>query len=99
VLIAPSHIEGFPNVILEAMACGTPIIATRVGGIPEMLDNGSCGVLIEPRSVEAIVAAVESFMHDEQRKALYATQGKERVNKAYSISSIWNQLTSIWKNV
>lgn len=99
VLIAPSHIEGFPNVILEAMACGTPIIATRVGGIPEMLDNGSCGVLIEPRSVEAIVAAVESFMHDEPRKTLYATLGKERVNKVYSISSIWNQLTSIWKSV
>lgn len=98
VLIAPSYIEGFPNVILEAMACGTPIIASRVGGIPEMLDNGSCGVLIEPRSVEAIVAAVEDFMFDEKKKADLAARGRERVNKMYSISSVWNQLTSIWRN-
>ena len=89
--------EGFPNVILEAMACGTPIIASRVGGIPEMLDNGSCGVLIEPRSVDAIVTAVESFVKDEQKKGECAQLGKERVNGMYSISSVWNQLTSIWR--
>ena len=97
VLIAPSYMEGFPNVILEAMACGTPIIASRVGGIPEMLDNGSCGVLIEPRSVDAIVTAVESFVKDEQKKSKCAQLGKERVNGMYSISSVWNQLTSIWR--
>lgn len=99
VLIAPSYMEGFPNVILEAMACGTPIIASRVGGIPEMLDNGSCGVLIEPRSVDAIVTAVESFVKDEQKKSKCAQLGKERVNGMYSISSVWNQLTSIWRGV
>ena len=99
VLIAPSYMEGFPNVILEAMACGTPIIASRVGGIPEMLDNGSCGVLIEPRSVDAIVTAVESFVKDEQKKNECAQLGKERVNGMYSISSVWNQLTSIWRGV
>ena len=99
VLIAPSYMEGFPNVILEAMACGTPIIASRVGGIPEMLDNGSCGVLIEPRSVDAIVTAVESFVKDEQKKSECAQLGKERVNGMYSISSVWNQLTSIWRGV
>ena len=99
VLIAPSYMEGFPNVILEAMACGTPIIASRVGGIPEMLDNGSCGVLIEPRSVEAIVTAVENFIKDEQKKGEYVQLGKERVNRMYSISSVWNQLMSIWKGV
>ena len=99
VLIAPSYIEGFPNVILEAMACGTPVIASRVGGIPEMLDNGSCGALIEPRSVEAIVTAVEKLMEDDKKKDEYAQLGKERVNRMYSISSVWNQLMSIWKGV
>lgn len=97
ILIAPSYIEGFPNVILEAMACGTPIIASQVGGIPEMLDDGACGVLIEPRSIDAIVAAVDNFIKDEQKKNEYAQLGKERVNRMYSISSVWNQLTSIWR--
>jgi glycosyltransferase involved in cell wall biosynthesis len=47
-LVLPSEREGFPTVVGEAMACGTPVLATRVGGVPELVKDGETGWLIEP---------------------------------------------------
>ena len=65
----PSYSEGYPNVLVEALACGRPIVATRVGGIPEIVDD-STGVLIEPRddaALERALVAVLDRTWDETR--------------------------------
>ena len=61
-LILASAREGWPNVLLEAMACGTPVVATRVGGIPEIVKAEAAGVLVEDRSPDAIASAVEGLL-------------------------------------
>ena len=60
-LVLPSRVESLPCVILEAMATGLPVLATRVGGIPEIVDETN-GVLIEPRDVDAIEAGIRKLL-------------------------------------
>jgi teichuronic acid biosynthesis glycosyltransferase TuaC len=68
--VLASSREGWPNVLNEALACGTPVVATKVGGVPEIVRHGENGLLME-RSVEAIAAAIESGLaRDWDRRAL-----------------------------
>ena len=57
----PSYMEGCPNVVLEALACGRPVVATRVGGIPEIMSD-ACGRLVRPRDPEALAEALDSVL-------------------------------------
>ena len=68
VYILPSLYEGMPASILEAMACKTPVIASRVGGIPEVVINGYNGILVEPNSPRELSEAIESLLEDEEYK-------------------------------
>src|SRR5205823_8813185 len=56
--------DGLPNVLLEAMALGTPVIASRVAGIPEALDDGRCGPLVPPGDVGALADAIARLLAD-----------------------------------
>jgi glycosyltransferase involved in cell wall biosynthesis len=57
----PSYMEGCPNVVLEALACGRPVVATNVGGIPEIMDD-ACGCLVPPREPAALARAIRSVL-------------------------------------
>jgi teichuronic acid biosynthesis glycosyltransferase TuaC len=61
VVTLPSYMEGCPNVVLEALACGRPVVATDVGGIPEIMSN-QCGRLIPPRDAAALAEALDSVL-------------------------------------
>lgn len=69
-LCLPSHNEGIPNVILEAMSCGVPVVATRVGGIPDVLPDFA-GVLVAPQDVDALALAL--------REGLQRTWNRQRI--------------------
>jgi len=65
ILVLPSLREGLPRVILEAMSVGTTVIATQVGGIPEVINSPDVGILIQPGNVEQLFQALEHLLHDE----------------------------------
>ncbi len=79
-LILASSREGWPNVLLEAMACGTPVIATAVGGVPEVVGSGDVGILVKERSEEEITAAIRQFL---------ATSYKTEVIRSYAERFGW----------
>lgn len=64
-LVLPSHTEAFPNVILEAMAAGVPVVATRTGGVPALVQDGRTGLIVAPGAVESLAGALARLTHDE----------------------------------
>lgn len=83
-LLMTSDHEGMPMTLLEAMAVGTPVIATAVGGIPEVLEYGECGVLVEHADPEALADALVALLGDEARKRRLTARAYARVKGLYS---------------
>lgn len=81
VLAQPSHIEGLPTVVEEALALGIPVVGSRVGGIPELLDEGACGIIIPPGDVPALASALETALMDPSLRATFAERGRRRAEE------------------
>jgi glycosyltransferase involved in cell wall biosynthesis len=71
--------DGFPNVLAEAMAMGVPVVSTAISGIPEMIDNGVHGLLVEPRDPQALADALGRVLTDAALHARLASAGRARI--------------------
>jgi glycosyltransferase involved in cell wall biosynthesis len=95
--VLPSYTEGFPNVILEAMALGRPIVATAVGAIPEMLSDG-CGVLIKPRSAEELAEALSRVLSDPGLREGLGSRARTRALEEFSLGAVFARYRELWKS-
>jgi|GEM_PF-331397 len=94
VLCLSSHCEGFPTVIVEAFACGKPVVATKVGGVPEAVANESLGILVEPGNKEELALALHEALKKEWNHQAIAEYGKR-----FSWDAIADEYLELYKNV
>jgi glycosyltransferase involved in cell wall biosynthesis len=98
-LLHPSRMEGFPIALLEAMAAGVPIVATRVGGVPEIVADGETGVLIDPAAgAGEIAAAVAAVRDDPARRAALAERARLRFEERFTAERWAQRLRNLYEN-
>jgi glycosyltransferase involved in cell wall biosynthesis len=99
ILVLPSYTEGFPVVVIEAMAMGCAVIATAVGAIPEMLaieSNKPCGICIPTKNVDKLKDAITYLINNPEKAQTMEKNGKERVLNNYTLERIVEQYKSCW---
>ncbi|TAK93181.1 MAG: glycosyltransferase family 1 protein [Aquabacterium sp.] len=94
VLVMPSRWEGFGLTAAEAMRAGVPVLASRVGGLPEVVAHGETGLLVEPGDVSAIVDAVRRHTADEWRTM--GSAGRDRFERMFTMERVHTQLRGLY---
>jgi glycosyltransferase involved in cell wall biosynthesis len=88
VLCLPSLWEGLGVVLVEAMLQGVPIVASRAGAIPEVLEDGRCGLLIDPASVESLCRALDTMRQDAARRRALTDAARQRSATVYGVGRL-----------
>lgn len=97
-LVLPSYTEGLPNIILEVMACGTPVLATPVGGVPDMIKDGVTGFILEDNSPECIAKnVVRALEHPDLDEIV--KNARELVEKEYTYEDAVERYRKILENI
>lgn len=98
-LVLPSYHEGLPLVVLEAMTLGVPVIATRVGGVPEVVRDGVDGLLVEPRDSEALAHAIAYVLDDPLLAQRLTSAAHERAANEFSSAAMARRVDAIYREV
>jgi len=98
ILVHPSSrlADGVPNVIKEAMAVGTPVVASAVAGIPELLGNGQYGTLVPPKNVYALANAIEALLAKEDLRLRYAYEARKHAEEKFDVWRNGRQLAELF---
>jgi len=97
VFVLPSWIEGLPVTVLEAMAAGKPVVATSVGGVPELVVEGETGLLVPPRDPERLAEAIAELLHHPDVARRMGTNGCARVREHFSQSEMLKQVMALYE--
>jgi len=99
VFVLPSRWESAPYALLEAMASARPIVATRVGGMPEMLDDGRCGALVEPEDPDALARAILDVLQKPDDGARKAQAARDRVRTHYRLRESVSRTAQLYREL
>ncbi|HVQ35978.1 MAG TPA: glycosyltransferase family 4 protein, partial [Pyrinomonadaceae bacterium] len=99
VLVLPSHSEGSPYVLLEAMAARVPVVATAVGGVPEMVEDAESALLVPASDPSAMAAAIERVLTDPELARRLTENAFNLVETRYSPKTYVSSLVEIYREV
>jgi glycosyltransferase involved in cell wall biosynthesis len=97
VFVLPSHSEGLPRVVLEAMASGCCVVATRVGGVPEAVRDGVDGLLVPHSDPRALAGALERVVEDSGLRQALAASARRRVEQEFTLDRVAAEVASVYE--
>lgn len=98
-VVSSSRWEGRPNVVMEAMAAGKPVVATAVGGTPELVIHGETGFLIPPKDSEALARAAQKIMEQPELALQMGRAGRQRLEKFFSAAKMVRDTENIYQRL
>ena len=99
VFVMPSHYETFGISVIEAMAFGLPVVATNVGGLPEIVEDGVTGILVPPKDPDALAEAVIQLLRDPQLRRRLGQAARDRVVSEFRIERVVEQTLKVYETV
>ncbi|MCC6139908.1 MAG: glycosyltransferase family 4 protein [Nitrospira sp.] len=95
-VVLPSHSEGFPFVILEALAMGKPVIATRVNGVPEVIEHLETGFLVKPRDAAGLAGAIRFLLDNPERARQLGRAGRTAVHERFTVDRMVEKTVAVF---
>jgi len=99
VCVVPSLWEGFGYVAAEAMACGKAVVASRIGGLAEIVENGNSGVLVDPGKPVDLSEAIISLLNDPRRRAEISKSARRRIVSQFSNNIVVRQMANLYEQI
>ncbi len=96
IFVFPSHLEGLGTSILDAMAMGKPVVATRAGGIPETVEDGVTGLLVPPRDPVALAQAIRYLLQHPELQVQFGKAGRRRVEQGFTAERMARQTVQVY---
>jgi glycosyltransferase involved in cell wall biosynthesis len=98
-MVLPSLREGLPNVILEALALAKPVVATQVGGIPEIIRDGETGLLVPPKDPERLAEALLHLLRNPEKGKEFGERGKAIVTQEFNVETMVHKIAEVYREV
>ncbi len=99
IFVMPSLWEGFPRALLEAMATGLPVVAARVGGVPDAIEDRVSGLLVEPTDVDGLADSVSAVLTDSALAMKLGNNAREVVEGSFSVSFMADNMARLYREV
>jgi glycosyltransferase involved in cell wall biosynthesis len=99
VLVLPSHAhEGIPQIVLQAQATARAVVATTVGGIPEVVEDGVTGLLVPPRNPKALAEKIEALLADPALRMRLGQAARAKIEKQHSLDAMGERLLGLYES-
>jgi glycosyltransferase involved in cell wall biosynthesis len=99
VFVLPSRWEGLPFTIIEAMMAGLPVIASKVGGVPELVDDGITGFLVPPGDYRSLAQAIQKLVDDKNLREVMGKNGREKALKLFTVERMLSETAKVYDEV
>jgi len=99
IYVQPSLHEGLPNSLIEAMACGLPVVVTNVGGMPDIVKDSVDGFVVEPSNVNSLVNAIRKLLYNPALRDQMGAAGRSKIEKYYSLEFVTDNYITLYQQL